>query len=80
MSVPVHEIDDVRGLKRCMNQLRGFPIGFRQRFLFRGKFLQDGVKLESPMDLDLVLLQFAEVSQEQVENLVQAAARGSGRS
>ena len=32
MSVPVHEIHDVRGLKRCMNGLHEFSMDFRQRF------------------------------------------------
>eukprot|EP00439_Symbiodinium_sp_Y106_P051641 s344_g6.t2 len=50
--------------------------------LSRGNFswpqaLEDAVKLDSPMDLDLVLMQFVDASEEQVIELLQAAAEGS---
>ena len=75
--VPVEEIHDVRALNRHLHQLRGFPLGSRQRFLLHGERLEDAFKLDSPMDLDVVLLQFVEVPQEQVHDLVQAANDGS---
>ena len=75
-SIPADEIHDVRGLKRRLNQLHGFPLGFRQRFLLDGEILEDTVKLDSPMDLDLVLLPFVEDSKEQADELVYAAAHG----
>ena len=34
-------------------------------------------RLDTPMDLDLVLLHFAEASKQQVGDLVEAASRGS---
>ena len=77
ISIPLSEIHDVRGLKRHLNQLRGFPLGFRQRLLLNGGALEDAVKLESPMDLDLVLMQFVDASEEQVIDLLRAAADGS---
>ena len=77
ISIPLNEIHDVRGLKRHLNQLRGFPLGFRQRLLLNGGALEDAVKLESPMDLDLVLMQFVDASEEQVSDLLRAAADGA---
>eukprot|EP00439_Symbiodinium_sp_Y106_P026511 s797_g3.t1 len=71
------EVHDVSGLKRHLTQARGLPSGFRQRLLFHGESLEDATKLESPMELDLVLLPFAEVSEEQVQDLVSAASQGS---
>ena len=77
ISIPVDEIYDVGGLKRHLYQVRGFPLGFRQRFLLHGERLEDAFKLDTPMDLDVVLLPFAEVSQRQVHDLVEAAGHGS---
>ena len=56
----------------CMS----FPWILGRGFFLHGSVLEDGVTLESPLDLDLVLLQCAEVPQEQVEHLAQAATRG----
>ena len=77
MSIPLQGMHDVRGLRRHLNQLRGFPLGFRQRLLLNGETLEDAVKLNSPMDLDLVLVQFVDASEEQVTNLLRAARGGS---
>eukprot|EP00439_Symbiodinium_sp_Y106_P061833 s1775_g9.t1 len=49
----------------------------RQRLLLHGERLADAVKLESSMELDLVLLTFGESSQEQAGDLVTAARHGS---
>ena len=49
-SIPVEEIQDVRGLKRHLNQLRGFPLGFRQRILLHDKCMEDDDKLEPTMN------------------------------
>ena len=76
-SIPVEEVQDVKGLKQRLNQLHGLPTRFRQRILFRGETLKDTVMLNSPMNLDLVLLTFADVSQQQVEDLADAAEQGS---
>ena len=77
MSIPLHGIHNVRGLKRHLNQLRGFPLGFRQRLLLNSESLEDAVKLDSPMDLDIVLLQYVDAWEEQVNDLLQAADEGS---
>ncbi|CAE6924894.1 Kidins220 [Symbiodinium sp. KB8] len=76
-SIAVEEVHDVRGLKQHLTQLHGLPPRFRQRVFFHGENLEDDVKLDSPMDLDLVLLTFADVSAEQVEELTAVAGRGS---
>ena len=75
-SIAVEEICDVRGLKRRLHQLHGLPPRFRQRVLAHAQDLEDSVPLDSPMDLDLVLLSFADVSESQGDNLVDAARRG----
>ena len=75
-SIPVEEIHDVKALKQRLAQLRGLPPRFRQRVLFRGEILKDTVTLDSPMNLDLVLLTFADVSQKQVDCLAAAAMQG----
>ena len=77
ISIPVEEIYDVRAWKRHLYQLRGFPLGPRQRFFLHGERLEDTFKLDTPMDLDVVLLPFVEVSQRQVHDLVEAAGHGS---
>ena len=75
-SIAVEEICDVRGLKRRLHQLHGLPPRFRQRVLAHAQDLEDSVPLDSPMDLDLVLLSFTDVSESQGDNLVDAARRG----
>ena len=67
----------MRGLKQHLTQLHGLPPRFRQRVLFLGESLEDAERLDSPMDLDVVLLTFADVSEGQVETLAAAASQGS---
>ena len=76
-SLAVEELDAVRDLKDRLNQRHGMPPRFRQRILFHGKSLDDTTQLDSAMDLDLVLLTFADVTQSQVDDLTAAAAEGS---
>ncbi|CAE7747451.1 CFBP1 [Symbiodinium sp. KB8] len=75
-SIPVEELHDVRALKQCLNQLHGLPPRFRQRVFLRGELLEDTTKLDSPMDLDLVVLAFADVSQSDVDDLILHAEEG----
>ena len=75
-SIPVEEVHDVRGLKQCLNQQHGLPPRFRQRVLLHGEMLEDTANLDSPMDLDLVVLAFADVSQSDVDDLSFYAAEG----
>ena len=59
-SILVEEMDDVEALKQRLTQLHGFPPRFRQRVLFNGEILEEGLKLDSPKTLDLILLTFAD--------------------
>ncbi|CAE7218060.1 ANKRD17 [Symbiodinium natans] len=54
-SVTQEELSDVRTLKQHLRALHGFPICIQQ-LLHDGHCLEDGCKLEAPMDLQLVLL------------------------
>ena len=74
--VPVEKVTDVRSLKQHLHQRHGCPPRFRQRLFLHGKTLEDSVELESSMDLDLVLLSFADVSQAQADDLAAAAKQG----
>ena len=56
-SIPVEELSDVRSLKQTLNLFHGFPPRFRQRLFLRGDPLADAAKLDSPLDLELVLLE-----------------------
>ena len=76
-SMDLDELHAVRDLKDRLNQRHGMPPRFRQRLLFHGKSLDDTTQLDSPMDLDLVLLTFADVTQSQVDELTAAATEGS---
>ncbi|CAE7193983.1 Kidins220, partial [Symbiodinium natans] len=72
-SIAVGEVRDARSLKQRLSQLPGVPARFRQRLLLDGSGLEDADELDSPMDLKLVLLPFADVSGRQAEDFVEAA-------
>ena len=76
-SIAVGEVRDVRSLKRRLSKLPGVPPRFRQRLLLNGRELEDAAELGSPMDLQLVLLAFADVSRTEVDKFTAAARRGS---
>ena len=76
-SVQVEELTNVRELKRQLHRLRGFPTRFRQRLLLGGNPMDDSVKLDKSMDLELLLLNYAAPSQMQADDLVRCALRGS---
>ena len=76
-SIAVGEVSDVRSLKRRLSQLPGVPSRFRQRLLLNGRELEDAMELDSPMELQLVLLPFTDVARWQANNFVAAARRGS---
>ena len=76
-NIPVEEMHDVKGLKQRLAQLPGLPPRFRQRVLYRGENLKDDVTLDSPMNLEVVLLTFTDVSQSQADDLAAAAMLGS---
>ncbi|CAE7949110.1 unnamed protein product, partial [Symbiodinium sp. KB8] len=77
MGIPIEEIHDVRALMRHLQQLRDFFLGFRQRFLLHGESSADAVVLDSRLNLDVDLLHFAEVSQDRMDVLMDAAGQGS---
>eukprot|EP00439_Symbiodinium_sp_Y106_P077048 s701_g16.t1 len=63
----LEELSNIRGLKQHLSQLHGVLPRFRQRLLLRDEILEETDMLirpwHSPMDLHLVLLPFAVVSQ-----------------
>ena len=78
-AMPVEEVSSVREVKRRLHKLHGLPPRFRQRLMVQGSSLKldDADKLESPMDLALVVVPFSSPSPTQAEDLVEAAGNGS---
>ena len=52
-SIPLAELSDVRALKQRLHRQHGLPPRFRQRLLQEGSTLDDDVKLDSVMDLQV---------------------------
>ena len=75
-SIAVEEVQDARSVKLHLHQMHGCPPRFRQRLFLHGEMLEDHVRLDNSMDLDLVLLTFVESSQERVDDLGSAAGDG----
>ena len=76
-SLPLTELSDVKGLKQRLHQQHGLPPRFRQRLLHEGNALDDAVKLDSAMDLQVLIVAFSEVSEQQWRELYGAAASGN---
>ncbi|CAE7781432.1 NEK1 [Symbiodinium sp. CCMP2592] len=76
-SLPLEELSDVKALKQRLHHCHGLPTRFRQRLLLDGRTLPDDFKLDAPLDLELLLLSFREVSEEQVQALLAACEKGS---
>ena len=78
-SIPVAELTDVRSLKRYLQGIVGVT-RFRQRFLDKHDTLDDMLKLDSPADLQLVVLPFSNAersaSRQQCLKLADASHRG----
>ena len=49
------KVSNVKALKERLHHLHGLPPRFRQRLLHRGSTLDDAYKLDSPLDLNLVV-------------------------
>ena len=75
--IPVGKLTDVKELKRHLHQLHGLPTRFRQRLLLGGTPMDDSVKLDTPMDLELVLLTHSAAPPTRADELVTAADSGS---
>ena len=75
--MPVEELNDVKELKQQLNRLHGLPTRFRQRLFVCGSPLDDSAPLDSPMDLELVLLSYSATSETQAEELTTASTEGS---
>ena len=73
---PLTELSDVKGLKQRLHQQHGLPPRFRQRLLHEGNALDDAVKLDSAMDLQVLIVSFSEVSEDQQYELIEAASDG----
>ena len=74
-AVPLETVNDVRSLKLHLQKLCGVP-RFRQRLLHDGMFMDEGFKLDSHMDVQLVLQPYCDASQEQLEGLANACSGG----
>ena len=77
VDIPVRELSDVKSLKKRLQQVHGLPPRFRQRISSRGSILEDTAKLDSSMDLELVLLPCSVASQAQADELVTATHSAS---
>ena len=71
-SISADKVGSVQELKRRLHGFCGVP-RFRQRLLHEGVVLEIGMRLESSMDIQLVLLNFCEATEEQEEELIAAA-------
>ncbi|CAE7447332.1 unnamed protein product [Symbiodinium natans] len=71
VSTSAEEVGSVRELKLRVRALCGLP-RFRQRLLHEGVVLEDDTRLESRMDIQLVLLNFCEATEEEEDELTAA--------
>ena len=76
VSLPLEELSDVKELKSRLSRIPGLPSRFRQRLSRCGSLLDDSAILDSPLDLELVLLPHSAASQTQADELVDASANG----
>ncbi|CAE7448019.1 ANKRD50 [Symbiodinium sp. KB8] len=76
-SMPLEELSDVKALKQQLHRLHCLPARFSQRLSLCGNLLDDTAKLDSPMELELVLLPYAATSETQVDEFTTASAAGS---
>ncbi|CAE7273585.1 Ankyrin repeat domain-containing protein 29 [Symbiodinium microadriaticum] len=75
--IPLDELTDVKSLKQLLQRTHGFPPRFRQQLLLNEKILDDAFKLETPVELQLVLLTFSSTSQPQTHELTAASTVAS---
>ena len=75
--VLLDEVSDVRSLKQHLHQLHGLPPRFQQRILVHGQRLDDADRIDSTLELELVLLTYSPASDLNVDDLLSAASCGS---
>eukprot|EP00439_Symbiodinium_sp_Y106_P056540 s2313_g7.t3 len=75
--VPLTELSDVKSLKQRLKEQHGLPPWFRQRLLHDGNPLDDSVKLDSAMDLQVVVVGFNQATENQRKDLFDAADKGN---
>eukprot|EP00439_Symbiodinium_sp_Y106_P033859 s399_g4.t1 len=75
-AIPAEELSTVRALKQRLQAHCGLP-RFRQRLLHGGRNLDDSVALDSPLDLQLVLLSLIDASDFQQGELEDVISEGS---
>ena len=76
-AVPLEEASSAREVKRLLHHVHGLPPRFQQRLVLNGASLDDADKLDSPVDLELVVVPFSSASQAEVDELIEAACNGS---
>ncbi|CAE7614504.1 unnamed protein product [Symbiodinium sp. CCMP2592] len=59
-TIPLAEVDNVRSLKLRLHQQHGLPTRFRQKLVHEGRTLDDDEKLDTAMDLTVLVLAFIE--------------------
>ena len=74
-SIPVVEVSSVKEVKQRLHELHGLPPRFRQRLILQGADLDDADKVDSSLDLNVILQPFSRVSL--AAALVDAAARNA---
>ena len=75
-AIPVEELTDVESLKQHLQQTFGLPPRFRQKLLHDGVALEDGMVLDSPKDVTLVVLPVLRPTAEEADELVEAVRLG----
>ena len=68
-SMSVEGLSDAKTLKQELSCKHGVPPRFRQRLFHRGNPVDDSAALDSPMELQLVLLPYSATSQTEAEEL-----------
>ena len=76
-SIPLAELSDVRALKQRLHRQHGLPPRFRQRLLQEGNTVDDAMKLDAPIDLQVVAMAFSDPSDEQKSELCHAIDENS---
>ena len=76
-SLPLTELSDVKALKQRLHQQHGMQPRFRQRLLHDGSTLGDDVKLDSAMDLQILIVDFDKAAEVLRLDLYDAAGLGN---